>query len=57
MQFKDKIMKMPFTNVRHLFKINNSCKVPIKYTFDLKIYYQTSMDNSSPEMSNVNIQR
>ena len=51
MQFKDKIMKMPFTNVRRLFKINNSCKVPIKYTFDLEIYYETSMDNISPEMS------
>ena len=45
-------MKMPFTNIRRLFKINNSCsKVPEKYTFDLKIYYQTSMDKSSPEMS------
>ena len=51
MQFKEKIMKMPFTNVRRLFKINNSCKVPEKYMFDLKIYYQTSMDKSSPEMS------
>ena len=44
-------MKMPFTNVRCLFKINNSCKFPIKYTFDLKIYYQTSMDKTLPEMS------
>ena len=44
-------MKMPFTNIRRLFKINNPCKVPEKYTFDLKIYYQTSMDKSSPEMS------